>query len=159
VTKQNTNEIFLIKESIRDNTTTSNGITKTITTINHENVLSAIDSKFIDNMQYTLYEWMPTTLLRFVETNPALLNRAFALYILNSLISAYTFLSGVCNGQMFDIVNDNIRAGRNASGKICIKVYPPQLTCNSVSQRKTVYNNDIKHLGQVLFQIFKNRQR
>ena len=54
-----------------------------------------------------------------------------------------------------DISPENIRAYRNPTGKLFLKVLPPYLTYCSFPPRKVTYRNQTKDLGETLAIIFK----
>ena len=86
------------------------------------------DCRKIDTMFYSLYEWVPQSLERFVEANSLTVNKNFAIYVIQTLIKVYSMLWKSCDGNGLDIVLDNVRVTRNSSGGVCVKVLPPYVT-------------------------------
>ena len=62
---------------------------------------------------------------RYIESYPGNANRGFAVFVVQTLVRVYGALWNLCNGVGLDITCDNVRAGKNGNGKLCIKVYPP----------------------------------
>lgn len=79
-------------------------------------------------MFYSLYEWVPQSLDRFIETNPQTVNKNFAIYIIQTLIKIYAMLWRSSEGNGLDIVSENVRVIRNSAGGVCVKVLPPYVT-------------------------------
>jgi hypothetical protein len=119
------------------------------------NVLQTLEVKTIDNMHYSLYEWIPHSLERFLAANPQLINKGFAAHLVHTLVRVYGMLWRTCEGNGLDITAENIRAISRGSYGIVVKVFPPSITCCNFPQRKVLYRNRINDLGEALYSILR----